>query len=258
MDDAGVIEAFLEDGSGAVFSASLNVERATLKLDGWWAVAYRLSDRTILVRDEEAPDGSSALTDLAAVLEARGLIPLGADFPGIVLLTYTILDLGFAPWMLWSTDRATGEADLNAKATEESFLGGEAASGPVVEPQNTDHARGARRVAGSASRVVLAVGVAHGAASVLADGLADTRVERRDFDDIRPDECGSFLPTLVLVDATGRTGSRFVLELQAGDSVRAPVVAVTTGGVMQAGADATVDAAATPESWVPLVRDLLG
>ena len=193
---------------------------------------------------------------MAAALRTRGLMPLGADFPGIVLLTYTTLDLGFAPWVLWSTDRATGEADLNAKVTEESFLGGEAASGPVVEPQNT--ARGARRVAGSASRVVLAVGVAKGAAAALARGLADTRVERRDFDDIQPDDCGSFLPTLVLVDATGRTGSRFVLELQAGDSVRAPVVAVTTGGVMQAGADATVDAVATPDSWVPLVRDLLG
>lgn len=258
MDDAGAIDAFLEDGSGAVFSPSLNVERATLKLDGWWTVAYRLSDRTILVRNEEAPDGSTVLADMAAALQARGLIPLGADFPGIVLLTYTILDLGFAPWVLWSTDRTSGEADLNAKATEESFLGGEAVTGPLVEPQNTDHARGARRVAGSASRVVLAVGVAEGAAAALAEGLADTRVERRDFGDIQPDDCGSLLPTLVLVDATGRTGSRFVLDLQAGDSVRAPVVAVTTGGVMQAGADATVDAAASPDSWVPLVRDLLG
>ena len=55
-------------------------------------VGLRLSDRTILVRNEEAPDGSTVVADMAAALQARGLTPLGADFPGIVLLTYTILD----------------------------------------------------------------------------------------------------------------------------------------------------------------------
>ena len=258
MDDAQVIDAFLEDGSGAVFSPSLNVERGTLKVDGWWSAAFRLSERTVLLRDEEAPDGSTVLADMAAALGARGLGPLGADFPGIVLLTYTILDLGYAPWVLWSTDRATGEADLNAKATEESFLGGDSASGPVVEPQTTDHARGARRVAGSQSSVVLAVGLGEEAIATLGAGLADTRIEHRDLGGIRPDDCGALLPTLVLVDATGRTGQAFVLELQAGDSVRAPIVAVTAAGEMQPGADATVDAAAPPESWLTLVRDLLG
>ncbi len=258
MDDTEVIEAFLEDGSGAVFSPTLNVERGTLKLDGWWAVAFRLSNRTVLLRDEEAPDGSTVLADMAAALRARGLDPLGADFPGIVLLTYTILDLGFAPWDLWSTDRATGEADLNDKATEETFLGGGSTSGPLVEAQNTEHARGARRVAGTASRVVLAVGIGEETATRLRHGLSDTRFERRDFGEIQPDDCGSLLPTLVLVDATGAAGSAFVLALRAADSVRAPVVAITSGGEMKAGADASVDAAASPESWRALLRDLLG
>ena len=154
-----------------MFSPSLNVERGTLKLDGWWAVAYRLSARTILVRDEEVPAESTVLLELSAALTARGLGPLGADFPGVVLLTYTVLDLGYAPWVLWSTDRATGEADLNSKATEESFLEGGSATGPVVEPQNTDHARGARRVAGAPTRVVLTVGVGDEAATALEDAL---------------------------------------------------------------------------------------
>jgi len=258
MDDAEVIDAFLEDGSGAVFSPSLNVERGCLKLDGWWSTAFRLSDRTVLVRDEMPPGDSTVPADLAAALTARELAPLGSDFPAIVLLTYTVLDLGFAPWNLWSTDRVTGESDLNAKATEESFLEGGPASGAMPEPQNTDHARGARRVAGSPTRVMLTVGVDAGVTTALEDGLTDCTVERRAFGDIAPDQCGSLLPTLVLVEATGRTGTAFILELQVSDGVRAPVVEVTAGGEMRAGADATVDAAAPPETWMPLLRDLLG
>jgi hypothetical protein len=258
MDDAEVIDAFLEDGSGAVFSPSLNVERGCLKLDGWWSAAFRVTGRTVLVRDEPAPDGSSVVSELATALTARGLTPLGADFPAIVLLTYTVLDLGYAPWVLWSTDRATGEAELNAKATEESFLEGGPASGASPEPQNTDHARGGRRVAGMPTRVLLAVGLADDATATLEDGLADCRVERRALGEIAPDECGSLLPTLVLVDATGPTGSAFVVALQASDAVRAPVVAVTTAGEMRAGADATVDATRSPDAWLPLLHDLLG
>ena len=258
MDDAEVIDAFLEDGAGAVFSPSLNVERGCLKLDGWWSAAFRVTDRTVLVRDEDPPGGSTVAAELTAALAARGLSPLGADFPAIVLLTYTVLDLGYAPWVLWSTDRATGEADLNAKATEESFLEGGPTSGGMPEPQNTDHARGARRVAGSPTRVLLAVGVGADVTTALQGGLADCTVERRAFGAIAPDECGSLLPTLVLVDATERRGGAFVLELQASDGVRAPVVAVTAGAEMCAGADATVEAAAPPEVWMPLLRDLLG
>ncbi|HWI05720.1 MAG TPA: hypothetical protein VNT52_18075 [Acidimicrobiales bacterium] len=121
MDDAEVIEAFLA-GAGAASGPLLNVERGALKVQGWWPGAYRVSGRTFLVRDEEAPAGSTVAADLAAALKARGLRPLGGDFVGIAVLTYTMLDLGYAPWVLWSTDAAAGEADLNAAATEESFL----------------------------------------------------------------------------------------------------------------------------------------
>ena len=121
MDDAEVVHAFL-DGAGAASGPLLNVERGALKVQGWWPAAYRVSDRTVLVREEEAPAGSTVGADLAGALEARGLIPLGGEFPAIAVLTYTRLDLGYAPWTLWSTEAATGEADLNARATEESFL----------------------------------------------------------------------------------------------------------------------------------------
>jgi hypothetical protein len=121
VDDAEVIQAFL-DGAGAASGPLLNVERGALKVEGWWPGAYRVSDRTFLVRDEEAPAGSTVGADLANALQARGLTPLGGDFPGIAVLTYTMLDLGYAPWVLWSTDAGTGESDLNTRATEESFL----------------------------------------------------------------------------------------------------------------------------------------
>jgi hypothetical protein len=121
VDDAEVIQAFL-DGTGAASGPLLNVERGALKVQGWWPGAYRVSERTFLVRDEAAPAGSTVGDDLAAALEARGLKPLGGEFPGIAVLTYTMLDLGYAPWVLWSTDPAAGEADLNAAATRESFL----------------------------------------------------------------------------------------------------------------------------------------
>lgn len=116
-----MIQAFL-DGAGAASGPLLNVERGALKVQGWWPAAFRVSERTVLVREEEAPEGSTVGADLAVALQARGLTPHGGEFPGIAVLTYTMLDLGYADWTLWSTDAAAGEADLNARATEESFL----------------------------------------------------------------------------------------------------------------------------------------
>jgi hypothetical protein len=121
VDDAEVIRAFL-DGTGVAAGPLLNVERGALKVQGWWPAAFRVSDRTVLVRDEEAPDGCTVGVDLPTALAARGLRPLGGDFPGIAVLTYTMLDLGYTPWVLWSTDAEVGTTDLNARATEESFL----------------------------------------------------------------------------------------------------------------------------------------
>jgi len=91
----------------------------------------------------------------------------------------------------------------------------------MPEPQNTDHARGARRVAGSPTRVLLTVGVGAEVTTALDGALDDCTVERRAFGEIAPDECGSLLPTPVLLDAT-------------------------------------VDAAAPPQTWMPVLRDLLG
>jgi len=200
VGDTEVIDAFLE-GSGAVFGPSLHVEGGTLKLDCWWAAAYRVTDRTFIVRNEEAPTESTAMADVTGALAAKGLAAVGADLPA--MLTYTILDLGYAPWVLWSTDAISGEADLNAKATQETFLEGGSATGPASELATDDHVRGARRVAGAPSCVLLTVGVGDEWATALRNGLGDCRFESRAFGEIEPAACGSLLPSLVLVDATG-------------------------------------------------------
>lgn len=55
------------DGSSATaFGPTLNVERGALKLDGWWSVAYRVSLRTFVVRDEEPPSETTVVDDVAA------------------------------------------------------------------------------------------------------------------------------------------------------------------------------------------------
>ncbi len=257
MEDPQVIEAFVAEGSAAVFGPTLHVERGTLKLDGWWAVAYRVSDRTFIVRDEEMPTESTARDDVTAALTARGLTAVGADLPAIALLTYTNLDLGYAPWVLWSTDLDTGETDLNAKATEETFLDGGSASAAAIGSDTTDHVRGARRVAGAPSRVVLTVGVSDERLTPLRDSLGDCRLESRAFGEIEPGECAAALPTLVLVDATGPDGAAFLAGLEASQGPGVPVVAVTDAGEMRPGVDATVHAAEPGDSWVPLIRDLL-
>ncbi|MDQ6840517.1 MAG: hypothetical protein M3137_19815 [Actinomycetota bacterium] len=262
MEDNEVIGAFLDGvGTGDVFGPSLHVEDDSLKLDGWWYLAYRVSGHTVLVRDEEPPTASSVPEDMATQLKARGLAAVGADLPAITLLTYTALDLGYAPWVLWSIDLPTGEADLHARATEESSL----QQGPTVAMTadyrnwaDSVYVRGARRTAGAPTHVVITVGVTEDRSRQLGEQLEDCRIERRSFGEIDPADCGSLFPTMVIVDATASVGSSFVADLHAHRSFVGPLVAITDGGEMHAGADATVAAADEPDRWLPLIRALIG
>lgn len=258
MDDGEVIGAFLEGGARSAFGPSVHVEGDALMFDGWWAVAYRVSARTVIVRDEPTPAESTAPTDVAVALAARGLTAVGVDLPAITLLTYTALDLGYAPWVLWSTDLATGEADLNAKAGEDTSLSAFSPPAPAFGSFDPAQVRGARRTAGVPTCMVLTVGLSDAQLTPLRDGLLDCQFEHRAFGDIEPDGCAAVLPTVVLVDATATVGQAFVVDLHARHGVIGPVVALTDGGCMQDGADATVDAADPPDRWLPLVRDLLG
>lgn len=253
--------AFLDGVAASVFGPSLHLEGDSLKLEGWWYLAYRVSDRTVLVRDEEPPTVTTACEDIATELTRRGLAVVGADLPAITLLTYTALDLGYAPWMLWSVDPPTGEADLHARATAESSL----QQGPTVamtadytSSGDSVYVRGARRTAGAPTHVVITIGVTEDRARQLEEQLEDCRVERRAFGEIDPADCDSLFPTMVIIDATGYVGSTFVADLHAHRSFVGPLVAITSGGGMHAGADATVDAADEPDRWLPLIRALMG
>jgi len=257
MEDAEVVRAFVEGSAITAFGSSLHVENDTLKLDGWWSIAYRVSDRTVIVRDEETPTDSTALADVTAALTARGLTAVGSDLPAITLLTYTNLDLGYAPWVLWSSDLDTGETDLNAKAMEDTSLQGGSPGGTAIDSGDPNYVRGARRTAGVATQVVLTVGLTDDQTDPLRKGLDDCRIESRALGEVAPGDCASLLPTMVVVDATGSAGRDFVAGLQADRAFSGPVVAVTGSGAMEVGADATVDAAGKPDSWLPLIRNLL-
>lgn len=258
MEDSEVITAFLESATAAAFGPTLHTERGMLKVEGWWVLAYRITERTLLVRDEEGPTGPQPAFDLATALRAAGLTAVGADLPAISAVTYVNLDLGFAPWMLWSTDVATGEADLNDKATEESFLeGGTGSSAPPTEGSGTEQARGARRLAGEEAAVMLTIGVSPDRVAALRDGLDDCRVEARRPEEIEPAGCGALLPTIVMVDATVPAGVAYVASLHTSGAVTGPIVALTPVGEMCAGADATLNADDPPEAWLDLLRGLL-
>lgn len=281
MDDAELIDGFLDGTAVAAFGPTLHVERRALKVHGWWPMAYRVSGRTVIVRDEEGPDGFTAPLALEAAMAARGLAAVGADLPAVTMLTYTNLDLGYAPWVLWSTDAARGEADLAAlvagdSSFQASTLGATgtadadlASDGPFAASQVGSDAgseisrvdqidvKGARRTAGAPSCLLLAVGLGEHQATALRRGLVDCTVEVRDLDGISPPLCVALLPTMVVVDATGADGEAFVAELHGG-AYGGPIVAVTAGGAMLDGADATVDVADLATEWVELVQTLMG
>jgi hypothetical protein len=258
MEDDEVIGAFLDEAAaGAAFGPSLHVEGDSLKLDGWWYLAYRVSSTTILVRDEAPPTVSTVGEDLAGELTARGLAPVGADLPAITLLTYTHLDLGYAPWVLWSVDLATGEADLNAKATEESSLQLGPTMTASIDSADSVYVRGARRTAGAPTHLVITIGLTGDRSHQLAEDLEDCQVERRAFGELEPADCGALFPTMVVIDATGLSGRAFVAELHECQCFAGPLLAITAGGEMLAGADATVDAADDTDRWLPLIRALM-
>ena len=261
VEDNEVIDAFLDGAAaGGAFGRSLHVEGDSLQLGGWWCLAFRVSSRTVLVRDEEAPVASTVPEDLAAALTTRGLSAVGDDLPAITVVTFAYLDLGHAPWMVWSVDLTTGEAELNAKAIEESSPQQGLIVGGASDRIDSDSAyvRGARRAAGAPAHVVLAIGVSDDRSRCLEEQLVDCQIERRAFAEIDPADCGLLFPTLVIVDATGAEGSAFVAALHAHGSTVGPLVAITDGGAMHVGADATVDAQDQPDHWVPLLQALIG
>ena len=258
MEDAEVIDSFVNRGAQRAFGPSLHIESDVLMLDGWWHCSLRMSDSAFIIRNEPPPRDTTVLDDVAAALTAKGLANVASDLPGITVLTMAKASLGYVSWTVWAADRPAGEAALAAAVTEESFFQNTEYYNPTAEKDYSAELGGARKLAGLPPSVVLTVGVDPGAVAALERTLTDCSVVSRAFGEIEPDACGALVPTVMLVDATGQRGVEFVMQLRAAACGRfLPVVAVTADGVPPLGADSAVESSRDPHDWVEPIRTLL-
>ncbi|MBW3574196.1 MAG: hypothetical protein KY450_04915 [Actinobacteria bacterium] len=256
MEDREVIEALVVGGARQAFGSALHIEGDLLVLDGWWEAAFRVAPTTFAVRDEPPPGGSTVLDDVAAELVSRGLAEVAADPSLLFAITYTDIDLGPVDWKLWSTDPATAEAALAARAGHDTFLGDAAVGGARLDDYAAELG-GARRSAGLPALMVLTVGVDADAVEAMVPALDDCRIESRALGELAPGDCAASMANLVLLDATSDAGRHFLAEVRASPGGRVlPVVAISRRTDVE-GADASVDAAAHPLEWAEHLRNLL-
>jgi hypothetical protein len=258
VEDLEVIDAFVNGASRRAFGTGLHVEADVLMLDGWWHTCLRISPDVFIVRNEPPPRPTTVLDDVHDVLTAKGLAHVGTDHPAITAITYTEITLGYVSWNLWATDMAAGEAALAGKVGENSFLENTTHYDPTREADYSAELGGARRNAGLPPSVVLTVGLEGNVVAPLEKTLSDCRIESRKFGEISPDGCGSLVPTLLVIDATGQQGQEFCMQFRAAACGRfIPVLAVTSDAMTPLGADAAVGAGQDPTSWVEPIRNLL-
>lgn len=260
MDDREVIAAFLTGGARRSFGQKLHIEGDALFLSGWWHACLRVAEGVFAVRNEEPREEAPVLGDLVAALRGEGLSEVAVDHPLIHPITYTELAIGHVSWTLWASDLATAEQALTARAGAETFL----TDAPFAEPEEPVSADfsaelgGARRLAGLPASLVLTVGLEPEQARELGAALGDCRVESRSFAEFPPSACGALIPGVIVVDASGRTGREFIMELRTEACGRfLPVVALTESGDLPLGADETLDPRTPPGSWVAPLRALL-
>jgi len=255
MDDLEVIEAFVSASSRNAFGPLVHVERDVLLLSGWWHVAVRIAPDTFIVREEDPPFECTVLADVANQLASNGLQRVGVDVPAIQPIVYVELSMGGSSFALWATDLASGERALAARVTKESSW-----ADSTEESFAADFSAelgGARRVAGLPPAFVLAVGLPQEAADQLEAVIPNCRFEAATFEDTPPSVCGTLLPALVLVDATGRTGQEFIMNLRTEACGRFIPIAALVDAELPLGADITLDPASDPRSWVDALQALL-
>lgn len=256
MEDLEVIEAFVNGGARRAFGPTLHIEGDCLFFDGWWQAAYRIGPEAFALRNEDPPQETPALDDIASALTNLGLEQVGIDPPLVQAVTYAEIALGLVSWAMWSTDAAAADAALHTRIGKDEFFDTGALA--VSTPDFSAELGGARRLAGLPASLILSVGVDSDQIDRLRNTLDDCRFEIRALDGIDPEVCGSLIPTLVLVDATGRPGEEFIMRLRAVACGRTvPVVAVTPATTPPLGADAAVDPSADVRAWADPIRHLL-
>jgi len=256
MEDAEVVEAFVSGGARRAFGPNLHIENDCLFLDGWWQAGYRIAPDAFALRNEETPNATTALDDIAAALSAAGLRNVALDHPLVPAITFAEIALPPVSWTMWSTDADTADTAIRTRLGKDEFL--ENGALEVSDPDISTELGGARRLAGLPASVILTVGVDDGKVESLAKILDDCRFESRALGEIEPEVCGALIPTLVLVDATERKGQEFVMQLRAAACGRfLPVVAVTQSQEAPLGADTTVHPGSDPSTWAEPIRGLL-
>ncbi|CAN5128290.1 hypothetical protein BH18ACT4_BH18ACT4_15120 [soil metagenome] len=259
MDDPEVIEAFVTMGARRAFGPSLHIEGDALFLDGWWQTAFRVRHDAFVVRDEEPPRESDALVAVAAELSGRGLHQVGVNLPAITAIIYAELTVGSLSWALWASDLTTGEEALAARAGVESFFAPSILVDDTPNPVDLSvELGGARRLAGLQASLVLTVGLTTAQERQLRESLPECEIVSRRSEEIRPEGCATWMPSVIVVDATDWTGCQFVLELSLDTGCRRPpVAALTQGPEAPYGADLALSVAEPVSEWVESLRQLL-
>ena len=255
MEDSEVINAFVHEGARTAFGPTLHLEGDCLFLDGWWQACFRISPEAFALRNENPPRDTDTLKVVAAELSAKGMQPVDTNPSLLYAITYTEIALGLVQWEVWAADTAAADAAIAARAGADAFLGDY--SNELKEADYSAEIGGARRTAGLPPSIILTVGLGDDDTRALQAHLSACRVGTRHFDASTPQMCGSIIPTVGVIDATGKTGKDFVMELRAAACGRfLPVAAVTSDAQLPLGADVALQPA-NPTGWVDSIRRLL-
>lgn len=259
MDDRGVIRAFVNEGARRGFGPTVHIEGDGLLLAGWWQLGFRISPNTFILREEEPPEDTKVIEELAEELAAAGLEIVGHDLPLIYPITYTEFTLPTGSWSVWSDSLVTAESALAARAGGESFFGQGAGASESAPPAGLSaELGGARRIAGLAPSMILTVGLPEEGARRLEAAMPECRFVVKAFGEITPDGCGTLIPTVLVVDAGDPTGVEFIMEHRASACGRfIPTVAVTSSDAVPLGADIAVGPDLGSPEGVEAIRGLL-
>ncbi|MGQ0743653.1 MAG: hypothetical protein ACT4OS_04835 [Acidimicrobiales bacterium] len=258
MTDAEVLEALVSGGARRAFGPTLHIEGDCLFFDGWWQAAFRIAPTTYAIRDEDPPGETTVLDDVVEALGAKGLVAVPANASQFFAITYTEIALGLVMWKFMSTDLETADTALAARAGHDAFLN-DYDNDNIKEADYSAELGGARRNAGLPPSIILTVGISPDRVAELAASLEGCRIESRAMGEIRPEACGSLIPTLVVVDTTVTAGAEFAMELRAAACGRfIPLVAMANPEQgTPLGADAAVAPAAASAAWAETIHRLL-
>lgn len=247
-DEPDLVRSFI-DGARAGTAGGLLIEGDALLLDGWWQAAFRLADDAFLVRAEAPPVPTDLVDRLTGALHAAGLEEIPGEHKLVHAVTYAELSVVGVHWTLWAPDAPRGTAALGARAAPESMPQEWAPSvsdDPALGDLSAEFARSL--VDGMPVSVVLAVGLDDETVAGLVAAAPGCRVESRRLEEAVT-ACGRLVPHLVVVDASGDEGRRFLLEFRAEACGRHVPVAAVTEGDVPPGADTTLDPRRSPSSW---------